>query len=153
VPIRLGVPELPGARPLDEPVLPVGFRFRDIARQVGLDAQMMAYGIVVADFNGDDHDDVFISGHFQGPRLWLGGGRSGGAFAPARMTLPQSDRHVCAAADVDGDSLSELACAVGADRGQTLKIDELFFDLATAPRNVSIDVGLANPLARSRTCS
>jgi hypothetical protein len=150
VPISVEVPELPGAKPIDAPVLPVGFRFRDIARQVGLNAAMRTYGIVVADFDGDGRDDVFVSGHNRRARLWLGGARRGRGFAPALVRFPLSDRHGCAAADVDGDSLPELACAVGANLGQTIKFDQLFANVATAPRNVSIDFGLANPVARGR---
>jgi hypothetical protein len=149
--IPMRIPSLRTAPPIDDPVPPKGYRFRDIARAVGLGGRMVTYGIVTADFDGNGRDDVFVGGHLQAPRLWLNRrSPSGGRFERSNIALRKSDRHGCAAGDVDGDGLPELACTIGAHHGQSLKVEELWFDVAGEPRNTSLDLGLVDPLGRGR---
>jgi hypothetical protein len=75
------------------------------------------WGTAVADYDGDGHQDVFITGH-DGPRdriwYWTAGGY-GGVKSPK---LPDDgDRHDCDAADVDNDELMDFYCAEGAESG------------------------------------
>jgi hypothetical protein len=72
------------------------------------------WGMVVADFNNDGHEDIFICGHDANDRIWYW---TASGYVPSAFVFANSDRHDCDAADVDGDGLLDLYCAVGADLG------------------------------------
>jgi hypothetical protein len=67
------------------------------------------------------------------------------------LDMMASDRHGCAAADVDGSGLPDLYCAVGGKRGSGLKANELWLDPGgPEPREVGAASGLADPAGRGR---
>jgi hypothetical protein len=85
----------------------------------------------VADFNGDDVDDVLISIHYQGPS-WLMENEV--SLAPPDHTLteilpgtfPDVDRHDCAWGDVNLDDLPDAYCTLGGERGEGVGPNELW---------------------------
>jgi hypothetical protein len=136
---------------LPHPEALAGIVFRDIARDVGLDAWTTSYGVVPADFDGDGWVDVFLSAHGHPAQLWLNTQQGGKrVFAHVSRRFAYADRHGCAAGDVDGNGTAELACAVGASRGQSVKAGELWFDVGGEPTNRTIDLGVVDPLGRGR---
>lgn len=74
-----------------------------------------AWGSVVADFNRDGHDDIFITGHDTDDRIWYWTPKG---HVPGAQTFVWVDRHDCDAADVNQDGLLDLFCTIGADRGE-----------------------------------
>jgi FG-GAP-like repeat len=73
-----------------------------------------AWGSVVADFNGDGHDDIFITGHDTDDRIWYW---TPNGYVPSPQTLVWVDRHDCDAADFNRDGRMDFYCAVGAHKG------------------------------------
>lgn len=99
-------------------------RARDVTRAAGLDGSIHSYGAVRADFDGDGWPDLFIGRHSEPGRLLL---NRGGRFERAPgVSIPDRDRHGCAAADVDDDGRIDLYCAIGASKGVALKANELW---------------------------
>jgi FG-GAP-like repeat len=82
-----------------------------------------AWGSVVADFNGDGHDDIFITGHDTDDRIWYW---TPNGYVPSAQTLVWVDRHDCDAADFDRDGRLDMYCAVGAERGEGTGPKELW---------------------------
>ncbi len=122
---------------------------RDMAEEAGIAEQTATYGAVVADFDGDGADDLFIGRHGRGGRLVLA--RDGGLVDHAPMDPPDIDRHGCTAADVDGSGLPDLYCAIGGKRGSGLKSNELWLDPGgPAPLQVAVEHGLSDPTGRGR---
>jgi hypothetical protein len=117
---RRGIQPLPSPRP--HPAIVA----RNVAREVGLAESTATYGAVVADFDGDGRDDLFIGRHGRPARLALN--REGGFVDHDAIDFPRVDRHGCAALDVDGSGLPDLYCTVGASRGSGLKANELWID-------------------------
>jgi hypothetical protein len=134
---------LPEARPDSRLVA------RDVASSAGLAEQTATYGGVVADFDADGVDDLYIGRHGRPGRLVL---NRGGIFVDhAPMVFPDIDRHGCTAADVDGSGLPDLYCAVGGKRGSGLKSNELWLDPGgPSPTQVAVEHGLSDPTGRGR---
>jgi hypothetical protein len=122
---------------------------RDVADEAGIAELTATYGAVVADFDGDGVDDLFIGRHGHPGRLVLD--RDGHFIDAEAMVFPGVDRHGCAAADVDGSGLPDLYCAVGGKRGSGLKSNELWIDPGgPAPTEVAVERGVADPTGRGR---
>jgi hypothetical protein len=122
---------------------------RDVAREVGLAELTATYGAVVADFDADGVDDLFIGRHGRPARLVLD--RDGHFVDHAPMVFPGIDRHGCSAADIDGSGLPDLYCAIGGKRGSGLKSNELWLDPGgPAPLQVAVERGLSDPTGRGR---
>ena len=120
-----------------------------MAEEAGIAEQTATYGAVVADFDGDGADDLFIGRHGRGGRLVLA--RDGRFVDHAPMDPPDIDRHGCTAADVDGSGLPDLYCAIGGKRGSGLKSNELWLDPGgPAPLQVAVEHGLSDPTGRGR---
>lgn len=105
--------------------------FRDLAPLVGLDPDAHSYSIVARDLNADGWPDAFISRHGKPAELYLNEVAEGVSvgFAPPltfRNVHGQYDRHGCTAADVDGDGLGDVYCAMGAQLGSRTKWNELW---------------------------
>jgi len=123
---------------------------RNVAREAGVFEETATYDAVVADFDGDGVDDLFIGRHGRRARLWL---NRGGVFVEHEpLKLELIDRHGCTAADIDGSGLPDLYCAVGGKRGSGLKSNELILDPGgPAPIEVAAERGLADPTGRGRS--
>ncbi len=120
-----------------------------MAADAGIAEQTATYGAVVADFDGDGVDDLFIGRHGRPGRLVLD--RDGRFVDHEPMVFPGVDRHGCAAADVDGSGLLDLYCAVGGKRGSGLKANELWIDPGgPSPTEVAVERGAADPTGRGR---
>ncbi len=132
-----------------------GDRFRVSALPVRAQ-ETAAFGPVVADFDGDGHDDVFLSQNFfstepftprldAGVGLWLRGDGTGGLdpVPAARSGLYLwGDGRGAAAADYDGDGRIDLA--VGQNGGET----RLFRNVGARPGlRVRLRGPETNPLA------
>lgn len=106
-----------------------------------------AWGVVVADFNGDGQDDLFITGHDADDRIWY---RSGDAYVPAAQVFDWVDRHDCDAADVDGNGRLDLYCAVGAGRGVGTGPKELWLQGSDGVFTLAAGHGAEDPYGRGR---
>ena len=70
-----------------------------------------AFGLAVADVNGDGNDDLALAVHDDPNRLYLGDGAGGFAEAAGALPLDADASFRVAAADVDGDGDADLAFA------------------------------------------
>ncbi|MEA2027197.1 MAG: VCBS repeat-containing protein, partial [Chloroflexota bacterium] len=121
----------------------------NVAREVGIFEETGTYGAVVADFDGDGVDDVFIGRHGRKGRLLLN--RDGIFVDHEALELDSIDRHGCTAADIDGSGLPDLYCAVGGKRGSGLKSNELWLDPGgPTPVEVAVARGVSDPTGRGR---
>lgn len=146
---RSGSARSPRVRPLPKAGPHPDVVARDMTRAAGIAGRQLTYGGVVADFNADGLDDLFIGGHSLPGRLWL---NRGGRFEEhTALQMPRVDRHGCAVADVDGSGLPDLVCTVGASRGSGLKANELWIDPGgPEPREAAGPAGLFDPTGRGR---
>lgn len=125
---------------------------RNVTRAVGLAEQTGTYGAVVADFDADGIDDLFIGRHGRKGRLALN--RDGVFVDNPALQMPSIDRHGCTAADIDGSGLPDLYCAVGGRRGSGLKSNELWIDPGgDAPKQQAVEMGVADPTGRGRAAA
>jgi hypothetical protein len=106
-----------------------------------------AWGSVVADFNGDHHDDVFVVGHDSEDRIWYW---TPTGYVPSPWKFPDIDRHDCDVADVDLDGLLDLYCAQGAEKGTGLKHNELWIGLGKGRFELRTNFGADDASGRSR---
>lgn len=106
-----------------------------------------AWGSVVADFNGDGHDDIFITGHDQDDRIWYW---SANGYQPSSQTLVWVDRHDCAAADFNRDGRIDMYCAVGAERGTGVGLNELWLQDADGQFNQLLGHGAEDMYGSAR---
>jgi len=122
----------------------------DKARDAGIYELTLTEGAVIADFNNDQHPDIFLGRHQNVARLYINDGN--GHFRETNQgTFVRIDRHGCDAADVSGDGLKDIFCANGAARGTLVKQDELYIQ---RPDHTFVDrtaeYGVLEPLARGR---
>ena len=106
-----------------------------------------AWGMVVADFNGDGHDDLYVTGHDPNDRIWYW---TPTGHSPSAFVFSLSDRHDCDAADVNGDGLLDLYCAVGALEGRGNGFNELWLLGAGDVFHMATDFGADDPYGRGR---
>ncbi len=122
---------------------------RDVALSTGVFEETGTYGAVVADFDGDGVDDIFLGRHGRRGLLLLN--RDGRFVQHTALRMTSIDRHGCTAADIDGSGLPDLYCAVGGKRGSGLKSNELWLDPGGPdPVEVAADRGLSDPTGRGR---
>lgn len=122
---------------------------RNVTRKAGLVDQTGTYGAVVADFDADGTDDLFIGRHGRRGRLALN--RDGVFIDNEALQMPSIDRHGCSAADIDGSGMLDLYCAVGGRRGSGLKANELWLDPGgPAPSQRAVEHGVGDPTGRGR---
>jgi hypothetical protein len=151
-PARRGAQHRPRLWALPDPRPDEHLSAREVALRAGIAEQTPTYGAVVADFDADGSDDLFIGRHGRRARLVL---NQGGVFVDHEpVSFPPIDRHGCSAADVDGSGLPDLYCAVGGHRGSGLKSNELWLDPGgQAPRQVAVEHGVSDPTGRGRRAS
>ena len=106
-----------------------------------------SWGSVVADFNHDGHDDVFVTGHDSEDRIWMW---TPTGYVPSPWKFPDVDRHDCDVADVDHDGLLDLYCAIGAEKGTGIKDNELWIGQADGTFRLRTGHGADDPSGRSR---
>jgi FG-GAP-like repeat len=127
-------PTAPGVGPAPKPppgtppaTTPVPVTITDQAPAAGISGpQDWTFSSTVADFNADGWPDVFVARHWHPANLWLN--NKDGTFSPADVSYFQSitDRHDCRAGDFNKDSLKDLFCSVGANRGSAVKSNALY---------------------------
>jgi hypothetical protein len=120
----------------------------DRAGAVGLPAESVTWGAVIADFDADGQQDIFLGRHGSRARLFLD---QGDTFTASDLELGWGDRHGCAADDVDDSGLPDLYCSFGGDRGRGVHANELWLDPGGAePRLEPVSGGAVEPLGRGR---
>jgi hypothetical protein len=97
--------------------------FAPMTYQAQLLETAKGFGTAVADYNGDGHDDVFVTGHDQQDHIWYW---TPNGYAESEQKLEHVDRHDCDAGDVDRDGRMDFYCAVGAEKGQGIGPNELW---------------------------
>src|SRR6266568_2339288 len=128
------VPTAPGVGPTPKPppptlpaATPVPVTITDQAAAAGIGGtQDWSFSAAVADVNGDGWPDLFVSHHWHPANLWLNNQNS--TFSPADVSYFSSitDRHGCHTSDFNQDSLKDIFCSVGADRGTHVKSNALY---------------------------
>jgi hypothetical protein len=106
-----------------------------------------AWGSVVADFNNDGHDDIFITGHDEHDRIWYW---TAAGYVPSNQVLVWVDRHDCDAADVNLDGRLDLYCSVGADKGHGQGPKELWLQDASGVFVLQANHGAEDPYGSGR---
>jgi hypothetical protein len=106
-----------------------------------------AWGSVVADFNRDGHDDIFITGHDSNDRVWYW---TPSGYTPSSQVLRYVDRHDCDAADVNLDGLLDMYCAVGAEKGVGTGPKELWMQQPDGIFELRLNFGAEDPYGRGR---
>ena len=125
----------------------VNFRAVDRTTKAGLPTSRFTWGAVVADFDKDGRDDIFLGEHGKGT-LFLD---DGVAYRDAGVDFGKGDRHGCAASDVDGSGLPDLYCSFGAARGTGVKSNQLWLDPGGGSPRLARDAGGApEALGRGR---
>ena len=132
------------------PVEPRGFEVVDMAAAAGLGESTRTYNALVADFDNNGWQDVFVSRHQGAPKLAL---NNGGMFSDAPDTAFSSvDRHTCDVGDVDNNGWPDILCITGRRYGTSISHHELSYDVAgPAPRFDREVAGIADPLGRGRS--
>ncbi len=100
-------------------------RMVDKAASAGLPTRGHTYGAVIADFDGDGRQDIFLSGHADKAHLYLDRGT---AYEQRSTDFGEGDRHDCAASDVDSSGLPDLYCTFGGARGTSVRGNQLWLD-------------------------
>ncbi|CAN5171720.1 hypothetical protein BH20ACT24_BH20ACT24_01640 [soil metagenome] len=124
----------------------------DVAVEAGIFEQTETYGAVVHDFNVDGRPDILLGRHGEYPsRLYLHDVGNDGFTEVAPGTFVQSDRHDCAAADVNGDGLPDALCTRGSNDGNGVKTNEMWIQ---GPVNTFVsrpgEWGVVDPFARGK---
>lgn len=126
-------------------------RFADVTAEAGVELAISTFGAVMTDVDGDGDDDLVISCHGYGPRIFVNDGR--GSFNDVTRVLPRTrgDRHGIAVIDVDNDGDRDLLIAgggsdgTGAGRGAAAMANRLAdgggfaFELVTTAWGLDVD--------------
>lgn len=146
---RVRVSPSEGDGPTRVAAAPARVRARDVTRAAGLAGSIHTYGAVRGDFDGDGWPDLFIGRHSEPGRLLL---NDRGRFDDAPgFSMPDRDRHGCAAADINADGRLDLYCAIGASKGSALKANELWVAQADGGYvDRATEMLASDPLGRGR---
>jgi hypothetical protein len=125
----------------------------DMAESAGIRQDILSWGAPVADVDGDGHSDFILVRHLTAPdSLYLNDGH-GGFTEVTPPSFPTVDRHWCSFGDVDGDGLTDVYCALGADRGTGSKVNELWIRQPGEPPtfiDAAESFGVTDPVGRGR---
>jgi hypothetical protein len=121
------------------------------AADAGISGNTPTYGAIIADFNNDTKPDIFLGRHGGLPSLYENAGN--GHFQQTNQgTFAQADRHVCDAADVNGDGLKDIFCTEGALQGTSPKRNELYIQRADHTfAEQAGQYGVLDPFGRGRS--
>ena len=122
----------------------------DQAAPAGIAQMTQSIGVTVGDFNRDGAFDFLLNRAFAAPASeYL---NRTGTFAQVNAgTFVQNDRHGCAVADVNHDTLPDIFCAVGASHGTDTKSNELWMQRADGSfTNRAGAYHVVDPYGRSR---
>jgi hypothetical protein len=125
----------------------------DKAADAGISEATLTRGAVMADFDNDGLQDIFLNRHLSVSRLYINDGN--GHFTETNTgTFVKTDRHGCSAADVNTDGLMDLSCTTSGARGTQAKANELYVQ---QPDHTFVDqaeqYGVLEPFARGRSAT
>jgi FG-GAP-like repeat len=106
-----------------------GYHATDVSQAAGLKMTTKTYGSVVADFNGDSWQDIFLNRHASDVPLLMLGGPTG--FTNSGAQFQFTDRFNCDADEATGEGGLDLFCTVGRQRGTAMGANELYIDVGT----------------------
>jgi hypothetical protein len=123
----------------------------DKAADAGISENTKTYGAIIADFNNDKKEDIFLGRHTSLPHFYVNDGN--GHFRETnRGTFAETDRHGCDAADVNGDKQKDIFCTVGANHGIASKTNELYIQRPDHSfSNRAGKYGVLDPFGRGRS--
>jgi hypothetical protein len=122
----------------------------DVATSAGVYQVTQSIGATIGDVSGDGRPDLLLNRTFAATaRLYVNGG---GRFSEIDSgTFVRNDRHGCAIADVNGDRLADIYCAVGASHGTDVKSNELWIQQVGGTFvNQAKAYNVVDPYGRSR---
>jgi hypothetical protein len=129
----------------------VPVRAVDKAAEAGIIGNTKTYGAIIADFNDDKKEDIFLGRHTSVPYFYVNDG-NGHFRRTNRGTFAESDRHYCDAADVNGDKQKDIFCTVGANHGIFSKTNELYMQRQDHTfTNRAGKYGVLDPFGRGRS--
>jgi VCBS repeat protein len=103
-----------------------GLIAKDVASSAGIAQDILSWGAPVGDIDGDRKPDFILVRHLtEAISIY----RNLGGMRFAKVTtnhFTPKDRHWCSFGDVNGDALTDIFCALGADRGTGSKLNELW---------------------------
>ena len=125
----------------------------DMTVAAGLAMRAPTWQGLVADFNSDGLDDVFIGLHFQArPRLMVNS--ASGVFTEQDGEFVWQDRHGCDTDDVDLDGRLDLFCTIGVNKGTSNTPQELVLGAAYEDGEWSArDYGVLDGFGRGRNAT
>jgi hypothetical protein len=123
----------------------------DIAARVGLRETTKTWGAVPFDYDRDGDADLLLGRHGHPATLFRNDDGHFSAVSAKAISFPHTDRHGCAAGDVNGDGRPDLYCAHGAQKGTVEKRNELWIQQADGSYvDRAGAYGVTDPLGRGR---
>jgi hypothetical protein len=138
-----------GALTLEPPVPLPGYHATDVTQAAGLKMTTKTYSSLVADFNGDSWQDIFLNRHASDVPLLMLGGPTG--FTDSGSQFQFTDRFNCDADEATGEGGLDLFCTVGRQRGTAMGANELYVNVdANGGTLVGADFGVLGITERGR---
>ncbi len=135
----------------------------DVIAGTGLESSMETYSVVPTDYDGDALQDVLVTYHDQGAKLYRNDGdgtytRVAAAAFPSKNGDVWIDRHDCAPGDPNRDGRTDFYCAIGRTGNNLVKTDPNDNELwLQQPDGGFVDMGtawgLGDPRGRGRTAA
>nr|MBA3728105.1 VCBS repeat-containing protein [Actinomycetota bacterium] len=123
----------------------------DMAEEAGIAQVTETTSASVADFNEDGWPDFLLSRHGEATGQLFLNDRNGQFIEALPGTFARSDRHNCAAADVNTDGLLDAFCSTGGVNGLGVKANEMWMqEPGGGFRNIASSWGPLDPYGRGR---